>query len=72
MSNIVHVRQVIPRDAIPSIDDPTFGRDYFGDDGDDVIVIDSSPPKAFLFGFSTITRSSTTNGLVLVRWNQSQ
>ncbi len=46
-NSTVNVRQVIPRDAIPSIDDPTFGPDYFGDDNDDVIVLDSTPPKAY-------------------------
>jgi hypothetical protein len=37
----VHVRQVIPRDAIPSIDDPAFGREYLGDDDEEVIVLAS-------------------------------
>jgi hypothetical protein len=35
----VHVRQVVPRDAIPSIDEPTFGRQYVGDDDEEVIVL---------------------------------
>jgi hypothetical protein len=34
------VRRVLPRDAIPSVDDPTFGSDYFGEDGDDVVVLE--------------------------------
>jgi hypothetical protein len=28
----VHVRQVVPRDALPSIDGPTFGQQYVGAD----------------------------------------
>jgi hypothetical protein len=34
------VRRVLPRDAIPSVDDPTFGPDYVGEDGDDVLVLE--------------------------------
>ncbi|MFC7078788.1 DUF3179 domain-containing protein [Halorussus caseinilyticus] len=37
----MNVRQVIPRDAIPSVDDPEFGPDYFGDPDDEVIVVES-------------------------------
>ncbi len=33
----MHVQNVLPRDAIPSIDDPVFGPSYFGDPDDDVI-----------------------------------
>jgi hypothetical protein len=35
----VHVREVLPPDAIPSIDDPTFGSTHVGDDEDTVIVL---------------------------------
>ena len=41
------IQDVLPRDAIPSIDDPSFGTDYFGDDDDDVIVVESDPPRAY-------------------------
>ena len=34
----MNVQNVLPRDAIPSIDDPTFGSTYFGDPDDEVIV----------------------------------
>lgn len=34
------IRQVLPRDAIPSVDDPTFGPDHFGEPEDDVIVVE--------------------------------
>jgi hypothetical protein len=40
------IRDVLPRDAIPSIDDPSFGTDYFGEADDEVIVVDSSPARA--------------------------
>lgn len=35
----MNVREVVPRDAIPSVDDPEFGADYAGDPDDDVIVL---------------------------------
>ncbi|WP_255171024.1 DUF3179 domain-containing protein [Natrononativus amylolyticus] len=43
----MNVRQVLPKDAIPSIETPTFGTTYIGDDEDDVIVVDAAPPKAY-------------------------
>ena len=43
----VHVRQVIPRDAIPSVDDPAFGDRYDGDPGDRVVAVDGDPPRAY-------------------------
>ena len=36
----MNVRDVLPRDAIPSVDDPTFGDDYVGDP-DDLVVVES-------------------------------
>lgn len=41
------VRQVIPRDAIPSVDDPTFTDTYPWADEDQVIVVEGSPPRAY-------------------------
>jgi hypothetical protein len=42
----MHVNDVLPRDAIPGIDDPSFGAEYFGDSNDRVIVVDD-PPRAY-------------------------
>jgi len=36
----MNVRQVIPRDAIPSIDDPVFDEEYFGEPDDEVMVVE--------------------------------
>jgi len=36
----MQVRDVLPRDAIPSVDSPRFGTDYFGEDGDDVVAVE--------------------------------
>jgi len=44
----MNVRQVIPKDAIPSVDDPRFGPDYGGDPSDEAIVVtDATPPRAY-------------------------
>jgi len=42
------VRQVVPKDTIPSVDDPEFGSKYDGDTDDEVIVLDTdSEPRAY-------------------------
>jgi hypothetical protein len=41
------VRDILPRDAIPSIDDPAFDTEYFGEPDDEVIVIEGDPPRAY-------------------------
>jgi hypothetical protein len=43
----MYVQDVLPRDAIPSIDDPSFDTAYFGDDGDEAVVVDADPPRAY-------------------------
>jgi len=43
----MNVVDVLPRDAIQSVDDPQFGRSYFGDPDDEVIVVDADPPRAY-------------------------
>jgi len=43
----VNVQDVLPRDGIPSIDDPEFGPAYFGESEDEVIVVDGDPPRAY-------------------------
>jgi len=45
----MNVRNVLPKDAIPSIDDPQFGRDYFGEPTDEVLVLETDPPRAYPF-----------------------
>jgi len=41
LSPHMNVRQVLPRDAIPSVDDPTFGDQYAGDPDDQIVVVES-------------------------------
>ena len=47
----MNVVSVLPKDAIPSIDDPTFGDEYFGEQDDEVLVVDpaddASPARAY-------------------------
>ena len=45
-------RKVIPRDAIPSVDDPAFRPDYDGDAIDRVLAYepDDGPPRAYPLG----------------------
>jgi len=45
----VNVRRLLPRDAIPSIDEPAFGAAYFGDPDDEVVVVEpeSGPARAY-------------------------
>jgi hypothetical protein len=43
----MHIQDVLPRDAIPSIDDPTFGTEYTGDDDEDVLVVETAPARAY-------------------------
>jgi hypothetical protein len=43
----MNVRRVLPRDAIPSVDDPEFGTDYVGGDDEEVLVLEGDPPRAY-------------------------
>lgn len=65
------VEQVVPRDAIPSIDDPTFGTTFDGDDDDRVIVIEGDPARAYplrILHFHEVV-NDTVDGLpVVVTW----
>lgn len=41
------VKDVLPPDAIPSIDTPRFDTEYFGESDDEVIVLEADPPRAY-------------------------
>ena len=42
------VRQVVPKDTIPSVDDPSFGTAYDGDGDDEMMVLDTDGgPRAY-------------------------
>ncbi|WP_435186491.1 DUF3179 domain-containing protein [Halobellus sp. EA9] len=65
------IRDVLPRDAIPSIDDPSFGREYIGDPGDEVIVVDGDPPRAYpirILSYHEIVNDAVGGRPVAVTW----
>ena len=70
----MNVRQVIPRDAIPSVDDPEFGDDYFGDADEEVIVVDSGnddPARAYpvrILDYHEIVNDEIGGDPVAVTW----
>ncbi len=45
----MNVREVLDKDAIPSIDDPEFGEEYIGHGDDEVLVLEGEVPKAYPF-----------------------
>lgn len=68
----MNVRQVIPRDAIPSVDDPEFGDQYSGRSDDLVVVVESSVesrayPVRYL-QFHEIVNDSIDGEPVAVTW----
>ena len=68
----MNVRSVLPRDAIPSIDDPTFGRGYVGEDDDEVIVVDNaSPARAYpvrILSYHEIVNDAVGGRPIAVTW----
>ncbi|WP_255194448.1 DUF3179 domain-containing protein [Natronobeatus ordinarius] len=67
----MNVRQVIPRDAIPSIDEPEFARTYAGAADDEVLVLESSPPRAYpvrILDYHEIVNDDLGNDPVAVTW----
>ncbi|QIO21830.1 DUF3179 domain-containing (seleno)protein [Haloarcula sp. JP-L23] len=65
------VTDVLPRDAIPSIDDPTFGAHYFGAPDDEVVVVDGDPPRAYpvrVLGYHEIVNAEADGDPVAVTW----
>jgi hypothetical protein len=69
----VNVRDVLPRDAIPSIDDPAFGPDYFGDPDDEVVVVDLDgvPARAYpirILGYHEIVNDVVGTRPIAVTW----
>jgi|AntRauMinimDraft_4_1070384.scaffolds.fasta_scaffold01627_5 hypothetical protein len=43
----MNIKDVLPRDAIPSIDDPSFGTAYGGSETDDVLVVKGEPTRGY-------------------------
>ncbi|MFB6308069.1 MAG: DUF3179 domain-containing protein [Haloarculaceae archaeon] len=65
------VRDVLPRDAIPSIDDPVFDREYAGEGSDEVIVVDGDPPRAYplrILSYHEVVNDTVDGRPVAVTW----
>jgi len=67
----VNVQDVLPRDAIPSIDAPEFGTAYFGDPDDEVIVVDGDPPRAYpirILSYHEVVNDDVDEHPIAVTW----
>lgn len=68
----MNVRQVIPKDAIPSVDDPTFTDRYDGDPADRLVVFDRADlPRAYplrYLDFHEVVNDSVDGRPVAVTW----
>ncbi|WP_435345515.1 DUF3179 domain-containing protein [Haloarchaeobius sp. HRN-SO-5] len=69
----MNVRQVVPRDAIPSVDDPSFGpvAAYDGEDEDRVVVVDGETPRAYplrYLHYHEIVNATSDGDPVAVTW----
>jgi len=65
------VQTVLPRDAIRSIDTPEFASEYFGDAGDELIVVEGDPPRAYpirTLSYHEIVNDTTDDTPVAVTW----
>jgi hypothetical protein len=70
-SECMNVQSVLPRDAIPSIDDPAFGSSYFGDPDDEVIVVGGDPPRAYpirVLSYHEVVNDTVEGRPVAVTW----
>ena len=68
----MNVRQVLPRDAIPSVDEPTFGDAYAGDPEDRMVVVESGErPRAYpvpYLHFHEIVNDCIDSDPIAVTW----
>lgn len=67
----MNVREVLEKDAIPSIDDPRFGDDYIGESNDRVLAVESDPPRAYPFrilNFHEIVNDTVEGEALAVTW----
>jgi len=67
----MNVVNVLETDAIPSIDDPSFGDHYIGEDDEEMLVLDGTPPKAYpvrILNFHEIVNDTIDGDPVAVTW----
>ncbi|WP_435360560.1 DUF3179 domain-containing protein [Haloarchaeobius sp. DFWS5] len=69
----MNVRQVLPPDAIPSVDDPSFEplTEYDGEDSDEVVLVDGETPRAYpirYLHYHEIVNSDRDGDPIAVTW----
>ncbi|USZ71648.1 DUF3179 domain-containing protein [Natronosalvus halobius] len=69
----MNVRQVIPRDAIPSIDDPRFGPDHRGPASDEAVVLETEDGSARAYplrilDYHEVVNDEVSGAPVAVTW----
>lgn len=67
----MNVVDVLPTDAIASIDEPSFGAEYFGPPDDELIVVDGTPPRAYpirILSHHEIVNDTIDRGPIAVTW----
>ena len=65
------VRDVLPRDAIPNIDDPAFEAMYFGGPDDEVVVVEGTPARAYplrILGSHEVVNDTVDGQPLAVTW----
>lgn len=70
-TNIVKLKSVLPRDSIPSIDDPDFNHAYIGDSDNEVIVVEGNPPRAYpirLLSYHEIVNDVVNDRPIAATW----
>ncbi len=67
----MHIREVLPADAIPSIDEPRFASEYFGRPTDEVLVVEGDPARAYpirILNYHEIVNDRVDGEPIAVTW----
>jgi hypothetical protein len=67
----MNVVNVLEKDAIPSIDDPSFGEHYIGEDDEEVLVLDGETPRAYpvrILNFHEVVNDTVDGKPLAVTW----
>ncbi|WP_424016360.1 DUF3179 domain-containing protein (plasmid) [Halorientalis pallida] len=67
----MNVRDVLPKDAIQSIDEPTFAGTYFGESDDEMVVLDGDPQRAYplrILSYHEIVNDDVDGEPVAITW----
>ena len=67
----MEVRDVLPKDAIPSIDDPTFAKRYDWESDDELLVVEGEPTKAYpirILNFHEIVNDVVNETPIAITW----